>query len=76
MATNPEQKPDEAKPEGKKPKAERQAKVSKLTSRGSEYTQLWLSRDVGDKLAKGKVYHVEVGKFGVLTLTPQKAAKS
>ena len=26
---------------------------SKLTSRGSEYTQLWVSRDVGDKLAKG-----------------------
>jgi len=37
MATNPEQKADQAKPEAKKPKAERQAKVSKLTSRGQEY---------------------------------------
>jgi hypothetical protein len=74
MAANPEQKAEA--PKAPKPKAERQAKVSKLTSRGSEYTQLWVSRDVGEKLVKGRVYEVEVGKFGVLTLTPRNAAKS
>jgi hypothetical protein len=74
MATNPEKA--EAKVAAKKPKAERQAKVSKLTSRGQEYTQLWVSRDVGEKLVKGRRYDVEVEKFGVLRLVPRKAAKS
>jgi hypothetical protein len=69
--TKPVKKAD-PKPEVKKPKAEHQARMTKLKSRGSEYTQLWLSRGVGEKLVKGRLYNVEVQAGGKLLLTPRK----
>jgi hypothetical protein len=82
VATNPEQKKTVRKPAPKKPAAapktaakpaaekEALARVSKLTSRGSEYTQLWVPRAVGEKLTKGDRYTVHLGDGGRLVFLP------
>ncbi len=49
------------------------AKVSRTKSRGREYTQVWLSREVGDRLEKGGPYTADLRKDGVLILRPATA---
>jgi hypothetical protein len=52
------------------------AKVSKIVSRGRDYTQLWIPREVGEQLAKGATYEVARMADGKLVFTPTVAEKS
>ncbi len=46
------------------------AKVGRITSRGKQYTTVWLPREVGERLEKGARYAPELGDDGVIVLRP------
>lgn len=46
----------------------RLAKVSQIQSHGKSYTQIWMPREVGEKLTKGTTYDVSVRDDGSLVL--------
>lgn len=48
----------------------RPARVGRITSRGKEYTTVWLPREIGERMEKGARYTPELGEDGVLVLRP------
>jgi hypothetical protein len=60
--TSPERQPAEPRT--------KLAKIGRVTSRGKEYTTVWLPREVGEQLEKGARYAAELGGDGVLVLRP------
>jgi hypothetical protein len=46
------------------------AKIGRINSRGKQYTNVWLPREVGERLEKGARYAAELGGDGVLVLRP------